>query len=133
MKTLKNCFLPILLAAIWISISEFIRNTYLLHNYWTDHYRNLGMTFPEGPVNGAVWGIWSLFFAIGIYIISQKFSLLQTAFLAWFAGFVWMWLVIGNMGVLPFGILPFAIPLSLLEAFLAALIIKKLSAEIRKV
>jgi len=38
-----------------------------------------------------------------------------------------MWLVIGNLGVLPWGILPVAIPLSLLEAFLAAFIIKKLS------
>jgi hypothetical protein len=38
-----------------------------------------------------------------------------------------MWLVVGNMGVLPFGILYFAIPLSLLEVFLATLIIVKLS------
>jgi hypothetical protein len=38
-----------------------------------------------------------------------------------------MWLVVGNLGVLPFGLLLLAIPLSLLEAFLAALIIRKLS------
>jgi hypothetical protein len=85
------------------------------------------MTFPEEPLNGAVWGIWSLFFAIVIFIISQKFSLIQTTFLSWFVGFILMWLVVGNMGVLPFGILPFAIPLSLLEAFLASLIIRKLA------
>jgi hypothetical protein len=85
------------------------------------------MTFPEEPINGAVWGIWSLCFAICIYILSQKYSLIQTTFLSWFVGFVFMWLVVGNMGVLPFGILPLAIPLSLLEAFLAALIIRKLS------
>jgi hypothetical protein len=128
MKTMKKAILPILAATIWISISEFARNTFLLHDYWIDHYRDLGMTFPEESINGAVWGIWSLFFAIGIYIISQKFSLIQTTFLSWFVGFVFMWLVVGNMGVLPFGILPFAIPLSLFEAFLAALIIRKLSA-----
>jgi len=128
MKTLKKSFLPVLLATIWISISEFARNTFLLHDYWTDHYQNLGMTFPEEPINGALWGIWSLCFAIGIYIFSQKFSLIQTTFLSWFVGFVLMWLVVGNMGVLPFGILPLAIPLSLLEVFLAALIIRKLSA-----
>jgi hypothetical protein len=43
------------------------------------------------------------------------------------AGFVMMWLVIGNLGVLPYGLLFIAVPLSLLEAFLAAFIIVKLS------
>ena len=38
-----------------------------------------------------------------------------------------MWVVIGNLGVLPYGLLLYALPLSLLEAFLAALIIKKLA------
>ena len=127
MNFLKKTFLPILLATIWISISEFVRNSFLLDDYWVNHYKSLGMTFPEEPINGAVWGIWSLCFAIGIYIISKKFSLTQTTFLSWFVGFVFMWLVVGNMGVLPFGILYYAIPLSILEAFLATYIIVKLS------
>jgi len=38
-----------------------------------------------------------------------------------------MWLVIGNLQVLPYGILPVAVPLSLLEVFLAVWIVKKLS------
>lgn len=124
---IKKIILPILLATIWISISEFVRNTFLVHNYWTEHYQKLGLTFPEQPINGAVWGIWSLCFAIAIFIISKKFSLIQTTLLSWFIGFVLMWLVIGNMGVLPFGILVFAIPLSLLESFIASYIIKKLT------
>jgi hypothetical protein len=127
MNFFKKTVLPILLATIWISVSEFARNTFLLHDYWIDHYSNLGLIFPEEPINGAVWGIWSLCFAISIYIISRKFSLIQTTFLSWFVGFVFMWLVVGNMGVLPFGILAIAIPLSVLEAFLATFIIVKLS------
>ena len=127
MNFFKKTILPILIATIWISISEFVRNSFFLHDYWINHYTKLGMTFPEEPINGAVWGIWSLCFAIGIYIISRKFSLTQTTFLSWFVGFVFMWLVVGNMGVLPFGILYFAIPLSVLEAFLATFIIVKLS------
>jgi len=127
MKTLKNAIFPIFLATIWISISEFARNEFLLKSYWTDHYQKLGLIFPSEPVNGAVWGIWSLCFAISIYFISQKFNLLQTILLSWFTGFVFMWLVTGNMGVLPYGILPFAIPLSLLETFLAAFIIMKIN------
>ena len=127
METIKEMILPILLTTIWISISEFVRNEFLLKSYWTEHYENLGLVFPSEPINGAVWGLWSLCFAIVIFIIAKKFTLLQTALISWFLGFVLMWLVVGNMNVLPFGILPFAIPLSLLEAYIASLIIKKMS------
>ncbi|THB63810.1 MAG: hypothetical protein D6B26_05635 [Spirochaetaceae bacterium] len=124
---LKNKILPVFLATVWISVSEFVRNSVLLHDFWINHYKELGLIFPEDPINGAIWGIWSLCFAIGIYIISRKFSLLQTSILSWFVGFVYMWLVVGNLGVLPLGILFFALPLSILEAFLASFIIVKLA------
>lgn len=127
MKTFKKTILPILLATVWISISEFVRNEFLLKTIWTDHYESMGLIFPSEPINGAIWGLWSLFFAISIFIISRRFTLWQTTFLSWFVGFVFMWTVIGNMGVLPYGILPFAVPLSFLEAFLASFIIRKLS------
>ncbi len=127
MRFLKNTLLPILLAAIWISISEFVRNELLLKSFWVEHYKDLGLIFPAEPINGAVWGLWSLLFAIVIFIINKKFSLIQTILLSWFVGFVLMWVVIGNLNILPFGILVYAIPLSLLEAFVAAWIIKRLS------
>ncbi len=127
MKIFKYTILPILLATVWISISEFARNEFLLKSYWTEHYQSLGLIFPSNPVNGAVWGLWSLCFAIVVFIIAKKFTLLQTTLLSWFAAFVLMWISSGNMGVLPFGILPFAIPLSFFEAFLASYIVKKLS------
>jgi len=127
MISFKKTILPIFLATIWISLSEFIRNEFLLKSYWIDHYQKLGLVFPAEPIHGAVWGLWSLLFAIAIYIISKKFSLIQTTLLAWWVGFVLMWLVIGNLGVLPYGLLIFAIPLSLLESFFAAYIIKKTS------
>jgi hypothetical protein len=125
MQTIKKSFLPILFATIWISFSEFIRNTFLLHNHWKEHYQSLGLTFPEQPINGAVWGIWSLCFAIAIFIFSKKYTLIQTTLLSWFVGFVFMWLVVANLGVLPLEILFYAIPLSILESFLATYIIIK--------
>lgn len=131
MSFYKKTLIPILAAAIWISISEFIRNEFLLKTYWTNHYRRMGLVFPSEPVNGAVWGLWSLLFAIAIFIISRKFNLVQTAGLAWLTGFVLMWIVVGNMGVLPFRILYYAFPLSILEAFLAAFIIVKLTKVIK--
>jgi len=123
----KNIVFPILLATLWISLSEFVRNTFLVHQHWTEHYQGLGLIFPEQPINGGVWGLWSLCYAISIFIISKRFSILETTLLAWFIGFVLMWLVLGNMGVLPFGILYLAIPLSLLEAYIATLILFKLT------
>jgi len=45
---------------------------------------------------------------------------MQTTLLSWFVGFVLMWVVVGNLGVLPGGLLYVAVPLSLVEAFLAA-------------
>jgi len=123
MKHIKPV-LSILLATIWISVSEFVRNQVLFKSFWTSHYQGLGIAFPSTPVNGAMWGVWSLLFAVAIYSISKKFSLLQTTLLSWFMAFVMMWVVIGNLGVLPYGILLYAVPLSLLEAFVAAWIIR---------
>lgn len=127
MKVFKKTILPILFATIWISVSEFIRNELIFKFKWIDHYKDMGLDFPDDPINGAIWGLWSLLFAMAIYIISQKFSLIQTTFLSWYIGFVLMWVVIGNMGVLPYSILAGAIPLSLLEAFVASLIIIRMA------
>lgn len=129
MNFFKNTILPVFLATVWISISEFVRNEFIVKSYWTEHYESLGLVFPSEPVNGAIWGVWSLLFAIAIFIISNKFSIIQTTLLSWFVGFVLMWLVVGNMGVLPLGILFFAVPLSFLEVFVATFLIKKLSRD----
>jgi len=126
MQIIKKA-LPVLLATIWISISEFVRNELLFKSFWVDHYKGLGLTFPSAPVNGAVWGVWSLVFAVAVYIISKRFSLFETAALSWVVAFVMMWLVIGNMGVLPYGLLVYAIPLSMLETLVAAFIVKQLN------
>lgn len=127
MNFLKKTVLPVLLATIWISASEFIRNELLFKSFWTGHYEQMGIVFPSQPINGAVWGLWSLFIAVAIYIIAKRFSLLQTFLLSWYVGFVLMWVVIGNLGVLPHGLLIIAVPWSLLEVFVATWIIKKLA------
>jgi hypothetical protein len=127
MNFLKKTVLPVFAATVWISISEFARNQFLVKKFWDTHYSSMGLVFPSEPINGAIWGVWSLLFAVNIFIISKKFNLLHTTFLSWFVGFVLMWVVTGNLGVLPFEILFLAVPLSLLEAFLASFIIRKLS------
>lgn len=123
--------LAVVLSCIWISISEFSRNTFMLHRYWLDHYRESGMVFPEQPINGAVWGIWATVFSAVLLILLRKFSFWQTVFLGWVAGFAMMWLVIGNLGVLPFGILPVAIPLSFVEVLVAVFLIRRVAGEVK--
>lgn len=118
--------LAILAATVWISANEFLRNQVVLIDHWTGHYAGLGLSFPGEPLNGAVWGLWSLCFAYAIHILSRRFSLLLTGALAWFVGFVLMWLAIGNLGVLPLSVLPIAIPWSMVEAFGAAWIVVRL-------
>ncbi|MCC7245638.1 MAG: hypothetical protein IT269_08170 [Saprospiraceae bacterium] len=119
--------LAILGAFAWISLSEFVRNQFFFKHLWEAHYQSMGLTFPAAPVNGAVWGLWSLVFASVIYVLSRKFSVGQTVWLAWVIGFVMMWLVIGNLGVLPMKLLPYALPLSVLECFVAVWIINKIA------
>lgn len=127
MSPFRNTILPILLAFAWISLSEFVRNEFLLRSYWVAHYDGMGLVFPSEPIHGAMWGVWSLLFAIAIYVLSRRFSLWDTTFLAWLMAFVMMWVAIGNLGVLPFRLLWFAVPLSLLEALIATWIIRRVT------
>ena len=127
MKYLRNVILPIFIAGIWINISEFLRNEFLAKSYWVDHYRGLNLIFPSEPVNGIGWVIWGFSFAIALFILSRRFTLWQTTFLAWFTAFFMMWIVIWNLDVLPGNILWMAAPLSFFETFVAVLICKQLS------
>lgn len=126
MTFFKKTVAPVFLSGLWISFSEFVRNELLFKSFWVEHYRGLGLEFPSDPINNALWGIWSFGFAATIFIISKKFSLVHTTLIAWLAGFGLMWIVTGNLGVLPYKILYGAVPLSLLETFLAAWICRRM-------
>jgi hypothetical protein len=80
------------------------------------------MTFPSAPINAAVWVVWGFVFAVSVYAISRKFRLMETFLLSWVMSFLMMWLVTWNLNVLPLSILVFAVPLSLLESFVASYI-----------
>ena len=127
MVFIRRTLLPVFIAAIWICISEFCRNEFLFKTIWIEHYRKLEMIFPADPNNGAFWGIWSLFFSILIFALTRRFTQNETTLLAWFAGFGMTWIVIWYMKVLPIAIFPTVLPLSLLEAYVATFIIRKLS------
>lgn len=107
-------------------MSEFIRNELVIKNLWVEGYNELGLTFPAAPINGAVWGLWALIFACIVAWLCTKFSTLSSTLIAWTAGFVLFWLATMNMGVLPSGILYWAVPWSFIEVYIAALICTKI-------
>lgn len=123
----KKSLYAILLAGLWINASEFFRNEVLVKSLWTAHFQALGLTFPSAPLNGALWMLWGFVFAMVVLAISRRASLLQTTFVLWLIAFPMMWLVLWNLGVLPIGILPYAVPLSLLEVLVATLICRKVA------
>lgn len=125
MKRQMSNILSVILAGIWVNASEFLRNQILFNGYWVGHYKSLGMTFPSEPVNGMLWGVWGFLFALAVFLLSRRFDLVQTTLLSWLMGFVLMWLVIYNLSVLPVALLLYAVPLSMLEAFVAAFICLK--------
>jgi len=127
MNTKVRSILAVFLTGLWVNASEFFRNEILLKGCWVSHYRSLGMTFPSGPVNSMIWAVWGVLFSLAIYVMSRRFSLLQTALLSWFAGFVLMWIVTLNLNVLPAAILVYAVPLGMLEAFVGSWICLKTS------
>lgn len=127
MEARTRSIAAVTVTGLWVNASEFLRNEVFLKTYWMEHYQSLGMTFPSEPKNGMIWVAWGFLFALAIYFISRKFRWMQTALIGWLAAFVLMWLVTFNLNVLPTAILLYAVPLSLLEAFLGSYITIKMS------
>ncbi len=121
---MKRPFLAVVLAGIWITFSEFIRNELLFKSYWVDHYRALDLEFNTFLINGIFWLLWSFILAYIIFTFLKRFSFWRSLLTAWLAAFVMMWLALYNLQVLPLKLLLFAVPLSLLEVLVAGLLIR---------
>ena len=127
MTYLKKTILPIILIGLWINISITIGWLLILENYWIEKYQSMNLVFPTGLINNITWMIWGFLLATTIFILSKKFNLLQTTFLAWFVAFIMMWVIIWNIGVLPTGMLLFNIPNSLFITFIGTLNCKRVA------
>jgi len=127
MTYFKKTILPIILIGLWINISITIGWMLILEGYWIEKYQSLNLVFPTGLINNITWMIWGFMLATIIFIISKKFSLWQTTFLAWFVAFIMMWVIVWNVGILPTGMLLFNIPNTLFITFIGALICKRVA------
>lgn len=120
---MKHKYFVIVSAGLWIAVSEFVRNELLFKQLWVDHYHSLGLEFITLPRNGILWIVWSFLFAWLLFQFLRKFSFKDTFVYSWIIAFVMMWITTYNLQVLPLKILFAAVPLSLLEVWIALLIL----------
>lgn len=116
----------VLVAGLWIVISEFLRNELLLKGVWESHYTSLGLKFQTLPVNGILWFIWSILLAYVVFELNKKFSFWKTVLVSWLGTFAMMWIAAYNLQVFPLFLLIGDIPLSIVEIAVAILIIRKI-------
>ena len=119
---MKKYLLAILSAGVWMNISEFIRNELLIKHIWINGFNKIGLQFPSESINGAVWGIWAFIFVSVLALLTTRFDVLKSALISWLIGFVLLWIAMWNMGILPSGLLYWAVPWSFVEVYVAALI-----------
>lgn len=129
---MKRIIPAMLVAGICINLSEFLRNEWLFKHHWIAKYQSLGLEFPSAPVNGALWGLWGFVFAGCIVAVRRRATFWETFFLCWTMGFVLMWIAIGNLNVLPFALLPVALPWSLAEVAVAVFVAQWISGNPNK-
>jgi hypothetical protein len=116
----------ILLLAVWINISETVRWVLFSKPKFDAVFQDHGQVMPDQPINNILWMVWGVIIACVVYFLSAKFTVIQTTFITWCAVCVTVWIVMWNLAVLPPGLLLVAVPLSLFEIYIAALIAQKL-------
>lgn len=119
---MKRYLFAILAAGVWMNVSEFIRNELLIKHLWVNGFKEIGLSFPSNPINGAIWGGWTFIFVSILAWLTTKFDALKSTVISWVMGFVLLWIAMWNMGVMPRELLYWAVPWSLVEVYVAALI-----------
>ena len=128
MKTTdKKKITGIILATIWIIAWEMLRNELLFKSLWVDHFDSLGLDFQTLPINGILWTIWSAIVAYVLYELMAVLHFKKALVFTWLLAFPAMWIVVYNLQTLPLKLLWAAIPLSIVEVYVAGLIIKKIT------
>ena len=124
--------LAVFAAGVWMNLSEFIRNELLLKNTWVNGFKDIGLSFPSEPLNGAVWVLWAFVFVAFLTLVSTKFDVISSTIISWSLGFVLLWVAVWNMGILPSGLLYWAVPWSFVEVYVAALIISRIVVQLKE-
>lgn len=109
-----------------MNISEFVRNEIFIKKIWVSGFNEIGLSFPSSPINGAVWGVWAFIFVAVLAWSTKSLDTLKSTIICWVCGFLLLWIAMWNMGVLPNGLLYWAVPWSFVEVYIAALICNRI-------
>lgn len=116
----------VLLVAIWFNFSGTLRWMLFAKPRFVALYEGMGLEYPNTLAINLLWVLWGLLAAVLVVFLSQKFGIVHAAILSWLAAFAMTWIVLWNSAVLPLALLWVAVPWSLAEVFIAALIANKL-------
>lgn len=124
MKNYKKTIWQIFVISIWINIFESLRWILFAKPDVDTYFKAANLVLPNQPINNILWLIWGIIIAVMIFIISKKFSVLQTTFIVWITVYVMHWIALWNMTVLPINILWLAVPLTFINVLIGVLISK---------
>ena len=116
----------VLLVAIWINFSGTVRWMLFAKPKFDALYKGRGLDFPNALANNILWILWGVLAAVLVVFLSRKFTMLHTFFLSYLAAFAMHWILLWNVAALPLDLLWIAVPWSLFEVFVAALISNRL-------
>jgi len=132
MKDYKKAIWQIIIVSIWINIAETLRWVFFTKDYFIKHYQNMHLVLPFGPLYLVLWLIWGILLSVMIFIISKKFTILQTTFIIWLMAFFMVWITLFNMNALPVSILWLVVPLSFISILVGVLISKYFHNKVKK-
>jgi hypothetical protein len=121
----KFC-LAVVVSGVWMNLSEFVRNEFVIKHVWVKGFEEIGLSFPSAPINGVVWVIWTFIFCAVLTVLNMKFNALKSTVICWVTGFGLLWIAMWNIGILPKGLLYWAVPWSFVEVYVAAFICNRI-------
>jgi len=122
--TVKKFILAVIVSGMWMNLSEYVCNELVLKDIWLKGYHVLGLVYPSSPINTVVWVVWIFVFAVILTWSLVNNGIVKSTLVCWTAGFALFWLAMWNMGILPSDVLWTAVPWSLIEVYIAALVSK---------
>ena len=84
---MKGFWLAVVASGMWMNLSEFIRNEFVIKHMWVKGFEEIGLSFPSAPVNGLVWVIWTFIFCAVLTALNMRFNALRSTIICWVTGF----------------------------------------------
>jgi hypothetical protein len=124
MKDHKKAIWQVIILSIWINAAETIRWIVFAKPYFISHYQKMNIEPPSGPLYLIIWFVWGVLLALLIYIISRKFSLIETTIIIWLSVYSGIWIMLFNLSLVTFQILFAIAAFCFIEIFIGSLISK---------